>query len=197
MRLAIPQFAMPILVTVALGATPTLAQAGGAFLAKGGAMRLTDDAQQLDLQTRNLDESSAGTLGFSWELRRKGGATFGIEFLTYRNSFTPPFGEPGEAKTWAVQFLGKKYFIDGGPFHPFFGAGLGPGRTRVSYHNAGVEFSDEEFTLVLQAVLGMELRFDNLAFSLEAKHLYHDVESGGNEYDPTANGVFAGVGFTW
>ncbi|MCK7579438.1 MAG: hypothetical protein MZV65_29415 [Chromatiales bacterium] len=50
---------------------------------------------------------------------------------------------------------------------------------------------------MLSAVIGVELRFDNLAFTLEAKHLYHDIESGGNEYDPTATGVFAGVGFTW
>lgn len=195
MRLAIPRFAAPMLVTVALGAMPALAQAGGAFLAKGGIMYLTDDTQQLGLVQRNLDDSSAGTVGFAWEARRPTGATFGIEFLTYRNSFTP--GEDGEAKTQALLFLGKKYFIEGGPFHPFFGAGLGPGRTDVSVRSGGVEFSDEEFTLVLSAVIGVELRFDNLAFTLEAKHLYHDVESGGNEYDPTANGVFAGVGFTW
>jgi hypothetical protein len=41
----------------------------------------------------------------------------------------------------------------------------------------------------------MELRFDNLSFMLEAKHIYFNVDS--NQYDPTATGVLAGMGFNW
>ncbi len=172
---------------------PATAAAGGAIFLKGGAMRLQDDGQMLDLAQRSLDEISQSTLAFSWEARKKNGVALGMEFLTYRNEFTPPAAQPGEAKTIALQFVGKKYFIDGGVFHPYVGAGVGVGRTNVSY--AG--FSDEEYTLAIQILLGFELRFDNLSFILEGKHLYHDIESGGNEYDPTATGVFAGMGINW
>jgi len=46
-------------------------------------------------------------------------------------------------------------------------------------------------------LLGFELRLDNLSFLAEVKHLYHDIEGGGNEYNPTATGVFVGMGFNW
>jgi hypothetical protein len=189
--------AATLLLSAALVILPGTAAAGGALFIKGGAFRLQDDGQMIDLQQRNLDDTSHSTLAFSWEVRKKSGVALGMEFLSYRNDFTPPAALPGEAKTVALQFVGKKYFIDGGVFHPYVGGGIGAGRTNVSYNNLGVEFSDEEYTLAMQFLLGFELRFDNLSFVLEGKHLYHDIESGGNEYDPTATGIFAGMGINW
>jgi len=193
MHSACTRFVSALLLSAALVMIPGTAAAGGALFIKGGAMRLQDDSQMINLAPRNLDETSYSTLAFSWEVRQKSGVALGMEFLTYRNEFTPPAAEPGEAKTIALQFVGKKYFIDGGVFHPYVGGGVGVGRTNVSYG----AFSDEEFTLAIQVLLGFELRFDNLSFVLEGKHLYHDIESGGNEYDPTATGVFAGMGINW
>ena len=189
--------AAALLLSAALVMLPGTAAAGGALFIKGGAFRLQDDGQMLDLQQRNLDDTSHSTLAFGWEVRKKSGVALGMEFLSYRNDFTPPAALPGEAKTVALQFVGKKYFIDGGVFHPYVGGGIGAGRTNVSYNDLGVEFTDEEYTLAMQFLLGFELRFDNLSFVLEGKHLYHDIESGGNEYDPTATGVFAGMGINW
>lgn len=186
-----------LLLAAVLVLLPGAATAGGALFIKGGALRLQDDGQTIDIQQRSLDETSHSTLAFSWEVRKRSGVALGMEFLTYRNEFTPPAAEPGEAKTVALQFVGKKYFIDGGVFHPYVGGGIGGGRTNVSYTSGGTEFSDEEYTLAMQILLGFELRFDNLSFVLEAKHLYHDIESGGNEYDPTATGIFAGMGINW
>jgi len=185
--------ASALLLVATLVMLPGTATAGGALFLKGGAMRLQDDGQILDLQPRNLDEASHSTLAFSWEVRKKNGVALGMEFLTYRNEFTPATSQPGEAKTIAMQFVGKKYFIDGGVFHPYVGGGIGGGRTNVSYG----AFSDEEFTLAMQVLLGIELRFDNLSFVMEGKHLYHDIEGGGNEYNPTATGLFAGMGINW
>lgn len=181
-----------------LFALPVVANAGGAFLFKGGTVRLADSSQQLDFGARNLDERSRSTYAVNIEARKRNGVAFGAEYLTYRHDFTPPATpQEGEARTRALMFVAKKYFFDRGPVHPYFGAGIGAGRTSVSFVSATKSFSDDEFTTVLQAVLGIELRFDNLSFVFEGKHLYHDIEGGGNEFDPTATGLFAGFGFNW
>lgn len=193
MHSACTRSAAALLLSAALVMLPGTAAAGGAFFIKGGAMRLQDDTQMIDLQQRSLDDTSYSTLAFSWEVRKRNGVALGMEFLTYRNEFTPPAAQPGEAKAIALQFVGKKYFIDSGVFHPYVGGGIGASRTNVSYGS----YSDEEFALALQVLLGFELRFDNLSFVLEGKHLYHDIEGGGNEYNPTATGVFAGMGINW
>lgn len=176
---------------------PAMAQAGGAFLVKGGSMRLSDDRQMLNSANRDLEENSNGTIAFNIEARKSNGVALGFEYINYRNDFTSPAGEAGEARTQTAQFLGKKYFIDGGPVHPYIGIGMGAGKTNVNHTGAGPAFSDQEFTLALQALLGLELRFDNLSFLAELKHMYHDIESGGNEYNPTATGLFIGMGFNW
>jgi opacity protein-like surface antigen len=196
MRIYCSRTAATLLFSAALCMLSGTAAADGAFFIKGGVMRLQDDGQVINLTPRSLDDTSYSTLAFNWEVRKRNGVALGMEFLTYRNEFTPPAAQPGEAKTIALQFVGKKYFIDGGAFHPYVGGGIGAGRTNVSYNN-GTSYSDEEFTLALQFLLGFELRFDNLSFVLEGKHLYHDIEGGGNEYNPTATGVFAGMGLNW
>jgi opacity protein-like surface antigen len=183
-----------LLLASLLIASPTLTEAGGAFLFKAGTVRLNDTSQLLDSAPRDLDDVSYSTLTLNLEARRKSGVAFGAEFITYRHDFTPPTSpEPGVARTRTLQFVGKKYFKVGGPLHPYLGAGIGGGHTEVTYPG----FTDDEFTLVLQAVLGLEMRFENLSFVVEAKHLYHDIEGGGNEYDPSGTGFFAGMGFNW
>ncbi len=196
MRLSAALSAPRLLITLLFALAPGLASAGGAFLMKGGTVRLADDTQTLDGSLlRTFDEASQSTLGLSIEARKRNGVTFGAEFLTFRHDFTPPIADPGEGRVWAVQFMGKKYFIDNGPFHPFIGAGLGPARVRYSYNNAGIKYSDDDIVLALNATIGFEFRFDNLSFMLEARNLYFDTESG--KYDPSGVAVLAGFGFNW
>ena len=191
------RYSLRLFIPGVLALLPVLAHAGGAFLVKGGTMRLADDRQVIDLVNRDLEQNSNGTLAFNVETRKRNGVALGFELLRYRHDFSSPAAESGEARTQVAQFLGKKYFIEGGPVHPYVGVGVGAGRTNVTYTAPGARFSDEEFTLALQALLGLELRFDNISFVAEVKHLYHDIEGGGNEYDPTATGVFVGMGFNW
>jgi len=196
MRITCSRTAATLLFSATLVILPGTAAAGGAFFIKGGVMRLQDNGQVIDTLQRNLDETSNKTIGIGWEARKKNGLAFSIEYLNYRNEFTPPTSpSSGEARTDVLQFSGKKYFIDGGIFHPYIGAGIGPGLTHVSYTSGGISFTEDDFAVVLHAALGMELRFDNLSFMLEAKHIYFNVDS--NQYDPTATGVLAGVGFNW
>lgn len=197
MRFTVPHSVLRLLFALPLLALPGLAAAEGAFLIKAGRIQINDDLQWLDGDFRSFDNDSYSTLALNIEGRKRRGVAFGAEFLSYRNEFTPSVGEPGEASVWSIQFLGKKYFIADGPFHPYFGAGVGGAHVSYSFRTPTGEVSDDEFNLALQAVLGFELNFDGLAFVLEAKHVYHDVESGGNEYDPTGTGVFGGIGFTW
>jgi len=82
-----------------------------------------------------------------------------------------------------------------GPAHPYLGIGAGLGHTEVNTVNARV--GDREFTFAMQLLLGFELRFENLSHLAELKHVVHDMESGGNEYNPTATGLFVGMGFNW
>ena len=194
MRIACSRTAATLLFATALCMLSGTAAAGGAFYIKGAAMRLQDDGQVIDTLPRNLDDTSYKSIGIGWEARKKNGLAFCIEYLNYHNEFTPP--ENGEATTHVLQFGAKKYFIDGGVFHPYLGAGVGPGRTNINYTSGGISFSEEDFAIVLHAALGMELRFDNLSFMLEAKHIYFDV-SGGDQYDPTATGLLVGMGFNW
>lgn len=174
---------------------PALAQAGGAFLMKGGSMRLSDNTQTFDSDSRYLDDTSNSTFAINVEGRVQNGMAFGAEYLAYSHDFTSTTAQTGEVKTQTLQFLAKKYFIQGGPAHPYVGVGVG--RTNINYSGTASSFADYDFALAIQALVGLELRFDNLSFLAEVKHLYHDVDSGGNEYDPTATGLFLGMGFNW
>lgn len=196
MHLTATRSAPRLLVALLFTLAPGLATAGGAFLLKGGTMRLTDDTQTLGLVPSTLDETGS-VLAINLEGRNRNGVAFGGEYIVYRHDFSSATTTTGETRTQTLQFLGKKYFIDGGPVHPYVGVGIGVGLTHVTHTAAGVSFSDEEFTLAMQALAGIELRFDNLSFLAEVKHLYHDIESGGNEYNPTATGLFVGMGFNW
>ena len=174
---------------------PAIVQAGGAVLMKGGSMSLRDDRQTVDFTQLSFDGNSSRAFAFNVEGRKRNGVALGGEYISYHHDFSTPTAQTGTAETQLVQFLAKKYFIQGGPLHPYLGVGLGLGHT---YINSGTAFvSDIEFTLAIQALVGIELRFDNLSFLAEVKHLYHDIESGGNEYNPTATGFFVGMGFNW
>lgn len=183
------------LVLGLLALLPAVAQAGGALLVKGGTMRLADDTQTVDATQISLDEISRGAFAVNVEGRKRNGIALGGEYLTYRHDFSYPVSQSGEARTQMLQFLAKKYFIQDGPLHPYLGIGLGLGFTDVS-SNSGV-VSDLGLGFAMQVLLGLEVRFDNLSFLAEVKHLYYDIDGGGNDYNPTAIGVFAGMGFNW
>ena len=185
-----------IVLIATLLAVPTVSQAGGAFLFKGGVLRINDDSQVVGPSLRDVDQDSYSTLALNIEARKKNGVAFGAELITFRNDFTPPVApQQGVVRTHVLQFVAKKYFNPGGVFYPYLGAGVGASHIDADYSSAGGSYQNDEFVLALQAVLGFELRFDNLSFVLEAKHLYFDV--GRNEFDPTGTGVFAGFGFNW
>jgi opacity protein-like surface antigen len=178
-----------------ISAWPALASAAGAFTLKGGVMNLWDDTQVVDGTLRSFDETSYRTFGIAWEHRRAHGASFGVEYLNYRNEFTPPSTpDPGLARTQVLQFVTRKYFDASALVHPFMGVGIGTSQTTVSF-DTPTSFTKYDWNLALQVNAGVELRLDNnFALAMEVKSLYHDVSSS-REYNPSATGVYLGMGF--
>ncbi|MHB8454364.1 MAG: hypothetical protein ACYDDO_06625 [Acidiferrobacterales bacterium] len=177
------------------GAGMPTAHAGGAFTIKGGTMRLWNNDQDINGSPRTLDTSSDSAYGFSFETRKRNDIGLGIEYLNYRNHFTPPSSpEPGLARTQTLQFVARKYFDPSVLLHPFFGFGVGIGQTTVSYDTSTNSYKHNDANLALQAMAGLELRFDNnFGVSAELKGLYHDAGGTGNSYDASATGVFIGM----
>lgn len=174
-------------------AWPLLTHAETSFTLKGGAVNLWDNTQTLDGTSRNLDDTSNRTFAIAWEHRRRNGAAFGMEYLIYRNDFTPPASpDTGLAKTQVLQFVARKYFDRAPVVHPFVGIGVGTSQTTVSYDTTTVSYTKYDWNLALQANAGVEFRIDpNFAFSAEVKGLYFDVDS--SHYDPSSTGLFLGA----
>jgi len=183
-------------LSAAMTAMP--AAAGGAVIVKGGAAILSDDTQLIDNRFATIDDaSSARTFGLAFEHRtRRNGMSFGIEYNSYRHDFTTALAEPGETHTQILQFVARKYFFERSMVRPFIGVGVGGGYTRAEYTSGGLKEDDYVGSFVLQGVLGVEFRVENLSLMLEAKRFWHEP-GGSDDYNATATGVYGGIGFNW
>jgi hypothetical protein len=168
------------------------ALAGGAMIMKTGKVRLWDDSQYLDGLQRDFDTSSWRTFSLAWEHRGRHGMGMGIEYITYRHGYTPAVSGDGQAKTQILLFSARKYFDASSIVHPFVGLGMGLGHTSVT----GGASIGPDVNFEVQADTGIEFRFDNVGFYMELKGLYNDSSGpSGNNYDPSATGVFGGMSF--
>lgn len=176
-----------------LATWPMLAHAAGGISIKGGMMNLWDDSQSIDGTTRSFDATSNRSFAIGWEVRRRSGAAFGMEYLNYENEFAPPTTpQTGLARTQALQFIARKYFEQAPVVHPFIGIGIGSAETRVSF-DTPFSYSHYDWNLALQANAGVEFRLDrNFAMTLEVKALFVDADT--FRYDPSATGAFFGLG---
>lgn len=198
------RLAAGLLLTVVVVLPSSAFAAGGAIFIKGGSMLLQDDNQLFDTPTHvpvnvGLNNSSYRAIDVSWELRFGRGWAMGTEYLGYDYRFTPSAAPAarGIALTDAFMVSAKKYFLESRKFHPYLGAGVGLALTDISNNRSGGTIDDTSASAFVHAMLGIELRVDNLSFLLEAKSLYFDNASNNVEYDPTASGVFLGTGFNW
>lgn len=194
-----------LLLSTALAVLPGSAVAAGVVFIKGGAMHLMDNSQSFDTPAHipenvTLDETSYKTINAGWELRLRHGWAVGTEYLGYNHRFTSSASPSarGTAETDAFMVSGKKYFFNSGNFYPYVGGGFGIGFTDISNEGSGGQIEmDLNTSILLHAMLGVELRIDHLSFLLEAKHMKFDIRHIDVEYDPTATGMFLGVGFNW
>lgn len=193
-----------LMLAVTIALPSSVLAAGGALFIKGGSMFLQDDTQLFDTPSRvpvnvNLNNTSYRAIDFSWEIRFGRGWAIGTEYLAYDHRFTPTANpaQRGIALTDAFMVSAKKYFLSSGNFHPYLGTGFGLGITNISNNRDGGTIDDTNFAAFFHAMLGVELRVDNLSFLLEAKTLFFDNSTNDVEYDPTASGIFLGAGFNW
>jgi len=187
--------ALTILVT-ALASPAVLA--GGAVMIKGGAVVLSDDTQMIDNRFATIDDAtSARTFGLAFEHRtRRNGMSFGVEYNSYRHDFTTVLAENGDTNTQVLQFVVRKYFYERAPVRPFIGLGVGGGLTHTEYRSGGTTRDDDFGSFVLQGVLGVEFRVENMSLMLEVKRFWHEPGSS-DDYNASATGLYGGVGFNW
>ncbi len=105
-----PRFRIALLAAALVA--PMAAQAGDAFYLKGGSAQLTDDSQSLNGIVRTLDDRSTDTYGLLFEHRTHRDMAFGVEYLSYKNDFTPsgkslPGAGKGDATTRTLQFVAR------------------------------------------------------------------------------------------
>lgn len=204
MDFAYSRCAALLLLAATIALPPSAAAVGGAFFVKGGGMRLQNDSQAFDtpqhvLVNADLNGSSYKAIDLGWELRFRQGWTVGAEYLGYDHRFTSSAtpSATGLALTDAFMVNAKRYFINGGRFHPYAGGGIGVALTDISNNRSGGAIDDINVSLLAHAMLGIELRFDNLSLMLETKTLYYDNRKSDVEYNPSATGVLLGAGFNW
>lgn len=191
-----------LLFLTALAVPADAATTGGAVFIKSGAIRLTHDEQVFPTSTYipatvDLDITSFRTIGIGWEVRLPRGWAVGVEYLRYEHKFAP-LASPvasGKAKTTVAMVTPKKYFLNSGIFHPYVGAGIGLGDTEYSNERSGGQIDYYHFGLVFHALLGVELRVDNMSIMLEAKSMSFPARNLG--YDASATGVLFGMGYHW
>jgi len=197
--------AATLLILVVLAVLPCTATAAeGAFIIKGGAMRLHDDGQVFETQTYvpvnvSLDEVSNKTFGIGWEIRLRKNWAVGTEYLHFENQFTQTSlpSARGITTTDAFMVSAKKYFFTSSNFHPYIGGGFGVGFSDTSNNRSGGQIDINKGHLLLHAMFGIELRVDQLSIMLETKTLYFDDLSSHANFDPNATGVLLGVSFNW
>ena len=198
------RFSAVWLALTTLMTLPGTAAAGGAIFLKGGAMHLRDDRQMFDTPTHvpveaGLDRLSNKTGGIGVEHRFRNGWAAGFDYLHYENRFTQTSlpAARGLAETDAFMLSAKKYFFLDSRFRPYVAGGVGFGHSDISNKRGGGPVDDLNTSLLLQVVLGVELRVDNLSLLLEAKSLHFDVSNSDVEYNPSTTGVLLGMGFSW
>ncbi len=199
------QGATTLLMAAILAVFPGRAAAletGGAVYIKSGAVQLLDNTQVFDGMglpvNVDINTRSAKTLNIGWELRLPRGWAVGTEYLGYHNRFTPQGSNRfGTAETDAFMVTGKKYFAVSGAFHPYLGGGIGTGFTHVANTRTGGSVDNSDFAILLHALLGVELRIEDLSVLLEARSLFYTVDPEKADLDPGAASLLLGFGFNW
>lgn len=184
------KFAAAIGATLVVVAVPSYAD-NTALILKTGSFSLADDTQSSAGLPLTFDENASGIFGAELEWRMASGAAFGVELLRYNNDWRSGIGTSGDLDTTAFMFNGKKYFVnDRDPIRPYIGAGIG--FASVDFHGPGGSASGDD--LALQAMAGIDFRFNQVGLYTEVKYLSSRPEDDfGDDIDVSGIGVFGGV----
>lgn len=173
--------------------------AGGALYVRGGGVMLADTGQNLDGYFHDFDSWSDSAYAVGFETRKQNGLSFGVEYLSFRNSFTTPTASRGHASASVVCFVFRKYFNFDGRFRLYLGLGAGGGEREYAYRIGPTSNKDYATGLALQAVAGFELNLgSNVTAAFEIKGVnFNSSGFGTNDYNPSGTGVLLGFGWAW
>lgn len=167
-----------------------------ALMVKPGSFKINTESQTLNLTAGTFalqfDSSSSSVLGLEGEWFVRPDISFGAELVRFSNGYTD-LSSPGvgSTDTTAILVNAKRYFLPGGTWQPYIGAGLG---------SALVDFegtiTGNTSGIALQAVGGVQWRRDRFALRAEYKYLKADTEDdAGQKVDMSGSGFFIGIGF--
>ncbi len=184
-----------VAIAIACGvSTPALADSVAVIL-KAGSFSVSKDRQTIDGGDIELDDSASGVFGIEGEWRQNNGLAFGIEYVQFENEISAPSVVGSGTMDTSVLLLNlKKYFRPTATVNPYIGAGFGA---------VGIDFSGDIITgsaggLALQAIGGVEFRFDKVGFYTELKALYAEAEDDfGEKAKASGSGAFAGVSISF
>ena len=166
-----------------------------AVIVKAGSFSVSKDRQTIDGGNIELDDGASGVFGIEGEWRQTNGLALGIEYLQYENDVgAPSVVGSGTMDTSVVLFNAKKYFNPTATVNPYIGAGLGA----VSVDFSGDIITGSAGGFALQAIGGIEFRWDKVGLYTELKALHAEAEDdAGEKAKAGGSGVFAGVSISF
>jgi opacity protein-like surface antigen len=163
-----------------------------AVIVKGGAFKLSNEAQVVGGQPGTFDTTSRPAAGAEVEWRSRNGLAVGSEVFYYKNKVTAIVaGTTRTAEQTVLSFFlnGKYYLQVTDWFYPFAGVGIGGAGSSYSGDLTG-----KASGLAYQGMAGAEFRFGNVGLYLEYKALASTTDDGANEKVKIGGkGAFAGL----
>lgn len=195
--ISIRYLAPSCLLFTLLAAPPmTVATEAGAGHVKLGVLK-AETPQSFDGMSHEVDPYSSPVLAVGIEKGLGRGFAMEFEGMAWKNSFTTPSGDKGDAQTAIFQVIGKKYFGTKSRFYPFVGVGVGGGTSSYSFCNGLSCFKDSTSTVAVQGLTGVDVRFGQTSLMLEFK-LPGLLQVGRNyAFEPGGPGLFLGIGQRW
>ncbi len=157
------------------------------LIIKGGSTVLKNDTQNI-LGTSLLFDDKAPSYGVEWEMVKKNGVAYGLEYIGFTHDYTES-GIQGEMSTNIIMFNAKKY-LGKNAFRPFIGVGAGVSFVDVSGNVIGTA---EGPALQLMAGFVYQTR-NNIGIQAEVKWINAKNEDDFNtEIDSSGVSAFIGV----
>ena len=153
-----------------------------------GTFKMADGSQTVAGLASTYDTTSKSVFGLEAEWRTKTGLAVGGEVFHYENDVASAAIPNGQQEVFAYMLNGKYYFLLANSFHPFVGAGIG---LATASYSGGL--TGDAQGLALQAMAGMEYRFNRIGISVQYKYLDATTGDSDREVKVGGSGILAGV----
>jgi len=161
-----------------------------ALILKGGAFKLTNDAQVVGGLPSLFDAASRPAAGLEIEWRSRNGLAVGSEIFYHKNKLNAVGTTlTGEQTVLSFYLNGKYYFRAVDWLYPFVGVGIGyAGSTYAG------DLTGKASGPAYQGMVGTEFRFGAVGLYLQYKYLASTTDDGaGEKVKVGGKGAFAGI----